>query len=171
MVELILLRHGKSDWEAGYDLDERRPLSARGRHAADAMGKVLTATGNAPDFILTSPAMRAHSTAEMAAAAGGWRATVHVIDELYGGGAASVLAAIRTVPAPSTRVMVVGHEPTWSGAVRILIGGGDIAMPTAAAAGLEVLVRSWEAIGPGTCRLRWLLPPRLFTDGDLRLPA
>lgn len=171
MAELILLRHAKSNWEADYSRDERRPLSSRGRHAAVAMGKVLAATGNAPDFVLTSPAMRAHSTAEMAAAAGGWKATVHVVDELYGGGASSVLSALRTVPAPCTRVLVVGHQPTWSETVRILIGGGDIAMPTAAAAGLEVLVGSWEAIGPGTCRLRWLLPPRLFTDGNLYLPA
>jgi len=165
------LRHAKSDWEADYALDERRPLSSRGRHAAVAMGKVLTATGNKPDFVLTSPAMRAHSTAEMAADAGGWNAPVLVVDELYGGGASAVLSALRTVPEPCKRALVVGHQPTWSEAVRILIGGGDVAMPTAAAAGLEVLVGSWEAIGPGTCRLRWLLPPRLFTDGDLRLPS
>ena len=171
MAELVLMRHGKSDWGAGIDNDAGRPLSARGRDAAVTMGRVLTATGRAPDFVLTSPAVRAHSTAEMAAAGGGWQASVHVVDELYGGGAMAVLAAIKTVPAPSTRVMVVGHEPTWSEAVGILIGGGDVRMPTGAAAGLEVLVRSWEAIGPGTCRLRWLLPPRLFTDGDLHPPA
>jgi hypothetical protein len=45
----------------------------------------------------------------------------------------------------------------------MLIGGGDVRMPTAAIAGFEALVATWDAIGPGTCRLRWLLPPRLFT--------
>lgn len=171
MAELLLMRHAKSDWDAAFDNDARRPLSARGRNAAETMGRVLTAAGKAPDFILTSPAVRAHSTAEMAAAAGGWNVTVHVVEELYGGGPMAVVAAIKTVPAPSTRVMVVGHQPTWSEAVSILMGGGDVAMRTATVAGMEVLVRSWEAIGPGTCRLSWLLPPRLFTDGDLRPPA
>ncbi len=171
MAELLLMRHGKSDWDAGFDNDAGRPLSARGRNAAVVMGRVLTAAGRAPDFILTSPAARAHATAEMAASAGGWKAPVHVVDELYGGGPMAVLAAIRTVPAPSLRVMVVGHEPTWSETIHVLIGGGDVRIPTGAAAGLEVLVHSWEAVGPGTCRLRWLLPPRLFTDGDLHPPA
>jgi len=171
MAELVLMRHAKSDWGAGIDVDSKRPLSARGRDAAVVMGRVLTATGKAPDFVITSPAVRAHSTAEMASAAGGWNASVHVVDELYGGGAIAVVAALRAVPAPSNRVMVVGHEPTWSETVGILIGGGDFRMPTGAAAGLEVLVGSWEAIGPGTCRLRWLLPPRLFTDGDLHPPT
>jgi phosphohistidine phosphatase len=171
MAELLLMRHGKSDWSASFENDARRPLSSRGRNAAETMGQVLTAAGKAPDFILSSPAVRAHSTAEMASAAGGWNADVHVVDELYGGGPMALIAALRTVPQPSTRVMVVGHQPTWSETVSILAGGGDVAMPTAAVAGLEVVVRSWEAIGPGTCRLRWLLPPRLFTDTDLRTPA
>lgn len=170
MAELILMRHAKSDWEASFELDARRPLSARGRAAADTMGRVLTAAGRVPDFILTSPAVRAFTTAEMAAAAGGWSAEVMVVDDLYGGGPADVLAAVKAVPGPSIRVLVVGHEPTWSETVSVLAGGGRVRMPTAAAAGLETLVSSWEAIGPGTCRLRWLLPPRLFTDGTLRAP-
>jgi phosphohistidine phosphatase len=171
MAELILLRHGKSDWSTGHGDDAGRPLSARGRQAAIVMGRVLSAAGHEPDFVLTSPAARAYSTAEMAASGGGWQAAVHVVDELYGSGPMAVLAAIRSVPAPSNRLMVVGHEPTWSETVRILIGGGDVRMATGTAAGLEVLVHSWEAIGPGTCRLSWLLPPRLFTDGDLHPPA
>ena len=171
MAEVVLMRHAKSDWDAAYDIDAHRPLSARGRLAAATMGRVLASMGRAPDFILTSPATRAHATAEMAVAAGAWNTDVHVIDALYGGGPHAVLEALRSVPPPSTRVMVVGHEPSWSAAVSVLIGGGDVRMPTAAVAGLEVLVRSWAAIGPATCRLRWLLPPRLFTDGDLPSPA
>ena len=171
MAEVVLMRHGKSDWGAPYDSDAGRPLSARGRQAAETMGRVLTSMGRAPDFILTSPAIRAHATAQMAAAAGAWNAGVHVVDSLYGGGPQAILDALQAVPPPSTRVMVVGHEPSWSAAVSILIGGGEVRMPTGAAAGLELLVQSWAAIGASTCRLRWLLPPRLFTDGGLVPPA
>ena len=66
MAELLLMRPGKSDWSASFENDGRRPLSSRGRNAAETMGRVLTAAGKAPDFILSSPAVRAHSTAEMA---------------------------------------------------------------------------------------------------------
>jgi len=170
MREIVLLRHGKSDWDASHERDSDRPLSARGRGAAVTMGRLLAAIGRAPEFVISSPAARAHVTAEMAAAAGAWDSPVHVSDALYGGGPADVVAVIRSLPATATRVALVGHEPTWSDTLEVLIGGGDVRMPTAAAAGLEVLVGSWEAVGPGTCRLRWLLPPRLFTDGRLTPP-
>jgi phosphohistidine phosphatase len=170
MAEVVLMRHGKSDWGAAFDRDAARPLSARGRRAATTMGRVLSAVGKAPDFVLSSPAVRAHSTAEMAAAAGGWNTDVHILESLYGNGPKAVVDALRSVPPVSLRVLVVGHEPSWSETVAVLTGGGTVRMPTGAAAGLEVLVGSWEAIGPGTCRLAWLLPPRLFTDGDLVLP-
>ena len=56
------------------------------------------------------------------------------------------------------RVLVVGHEPTWSMTVETLIGGGAIAMVTAAVACVET------AAGPvpGTGMLRWMLHPRLL---------
>ena len=162
MPELVLMRHAKSDWDAPYDRDIRRPLSARGRRDAAAMGAALTAMGAAPDFVLTSPAVRAHATAEMAAAGGGWNAEVLVVDSLYGGGPGAVLDALGELPDPCRRALVLGHEPTWSETVGLLIGGGEVRMPTAAGAGLEVLVRSWRAIAPGTCRLHWLLPPRVL---------
>ena len=171
MREIVLMRHGKSDWDAPHDRDATRPLSARGREAAVTMGRVLAAVRRVPDVVLTSPAARAHATAEMAAAAGGWEAPVLVSDALYGGGPEDVLDVLRTVPPPSIRVLVVGHEPAWSETASVLIGGGELRMPTGALAGLEVLVRSWEALAPGTCRLHWLLPPKLFTDGRLTPPA
>jgi phosphohistidine phosphatase len=170
MREIVFIRHGKSDWDAQYAVDADRPLAARGRNAAVVIGRVLSAVGRTPEFVLSSPAVRAHATAEMAAVAGGWHAPVHVSEALYGGGSGEVLEVIRSLPDTANRAALVGHEPTWSETIGVLIGGGDIRMPTGAAAGLEVLASSWEAVGAATCRLRWLLPPRLFTDGRMAPP-
>ena len=42
MKRLIILRHGKSDWNAGAASDHARPLNRRGTGAAVTMGRVLT---------------------------------------------------------------------------------------------------------------------------------
>lgn len=164
MPELLLLRHGKSDWDApgGRDADAERPLNARGRRAAAAMGAFLTATGNTPDAAVTSPAVRARTTLELAAGAGGWGCPVRVVDDLYGGGPEAVLAVVRAEPAATGRLLVVGHEPTWSTTVELLTGAA-VRFPTATLACVEL--DDWAGAAPGTGTLAWLVPPRLVGDG------
>jgi len=48
---LLLLRHGKSDWN-GNEPDLGRPLSARGRGASAVMGRYITRLGELPDAVL-----------------------------------------------------------------------------------------------------------------------
>jgi phosphohistidine phosphatase len=127
------------------------------------MGRALRLAHRVPDLVLTSPAARATATVDMAAEAGEWDARVETIEEFYGGGPGHVIDVLRGVE-DVERVAVVGHEPSWSGLVSLLIGGGAVRMPTAAVAALEVPV--WHGVAPGSGRLVWLLVPRLFTDGD-----
>ena len=61
MRRLILMRHAKSDWSAGYP-DHDRPLNKRGRRSADAMGHWLRETGYLPDQVLCSTAQRTRET-------------------------------------------------------------------------------------------------------------
>ena len=129
------------------------------------MGAVLTGMAKTPDVILSSPAVRATSTADHAADEGGWGAPVQIVNSLYGGGVRQVVDAIRATPHPASRVMLVGHEPTWGLAVASLCGGGNHRMVTAAVACIEV--PAFAVAGPGSGRLLWLLAPRLFTDGAL----
>ncbi|WP_424522101.1 SixA phosphatase family protein, partial [Rubrivirga sp.] len=56
MKTIILLRHGKSDWEADYDGDHQRPLAKRGQKGARKMGRFLTTARSVPDRALTSSA-------------------------------------------------------------------------------------------------------------------
>ena len=55
--ELLILRHGKSDWSAGAMTDHERPLNRRGVAAATRMGQVLTEAGLIPDRIIASSAL------------------------------------------------------------------------------------------------------------------
>ena len=159
MKTILLLRHGKSDWEAEYGDDHERPLATRGQKGARKMGRFLTTARTVPDRALTSSAVRARETLATAAEAGGWTGPARVTDALYGASPGDVLREIQAEPDDADTVVVVGHEPTWSGLVSLLIGGGRVEMKTAAVARIDVEVETWADVREGRGALAFLLPP------------
>jgi phosphohistidine phosphatase len=163
MPGLILLRHGKSDWDADYGGDDSaRPLARRGRKAAQRMGRFLTRARQVPDAAVTSPALRAEDTLRLAMEEGGWTCPVRTAPALYGGGVSGLLAEVRREPVTTGVLLVVGHEPTWSEAVSAFIGGGEVRLPTGAMARVDFDVDGWDEVGPGTGVLVWSVVPRLL---------
>lgn len=71
MKFLFLIRHAKSSWETAALPDFDRPLNARGMRDADEMAKRLVAKINTIDAFISSPALRAKTTAEKFATAFG----------------------------------------------------------------------------------------------------
>jgi phosphohistidine phosphatase len=162
MRELLVMRHAKSSWDSGAEEDRQRPLTDRGRSAAALLGRFLTASDHAPDLVLCSPAARARETAEIAAVGGEWECPLEFLEDFYGGDPESVIEALREVPEEQNRVLLVGHEPTWSQLVARLVGGGSVAMPTAAVACITLADSRWSDVAPGRGELAWLVPPRLL---------
>lgn len=163
MHRLILLRHAKSDWNAAYDTDHERPLSDRGMAAARAIGIALARSNEVPDLVIASSALRARSTAYLAADTGNWGAEIRVTDELYGSSPGTVLSIAQDTPDEVSRLALVGHEPVWSTTAGVLIGGGRVRMRTGSAVAIDLT--SWALAEPGRGELAWMLTPRLFTDG------
>lgn len=162
--QLILFRHGKSDWGTSYGRDRDRPVAERGIIAAKTMGRLLTAANQVPDLAITSSALRARTTLEIAQAAGGWACPTTITDDLYEASVNQVLEVIHRTPDHYNSLMLVGHEPTWSDTVTYLMGGGAVRMPTAVIACLEFEVATWPQVESGRGTLLWLLPPKLFTS-------
>lgn len=159
---LIVFRHSKSDWSADYGgSDLERPLAKRGRKAARAAGRFLAAT-EVPDSVICSPALRATATLALASEARDWVFSVRESDALYAEGVEGLFGEVRREPEATRLLMVVGHEPTCSETVRLLIGGGLVRMPTAALARIDLLVDEWGEVGPGTGVLSWLVVPRVI---------
>lgn len=159
---LYLLRHGKSDWGAEHAGDHERPLKKRGRRAAQRVGELLAAAGEAPQLVLTSSAVRARTTIELAAEAGGWDAPVEVVADLYEAPVERLLAAARGARGGVERLLLCGHEPTLSETVAALCGGRPPVFPTAAVARIDLELDDWTALRAGAGRLAWLVPPRLI---------
>ncbi len=160
MKTILLLRHGKSDWDADFDHDHERPLNKRGRRAAETMGQFLLQSGTLPDRIVTSTAVRARMTLEIVRGAGELEAPVRETRELYGAGPRELLRVIRAQDDEADVVLLVGHQPGWGETVSQLIGGGEIRFPTAALACVAVVVDRWRDVGFGQGELVWLVPPK-----------
>ncbi|MEB3252648.1 MAG: histidine phosphatase family protein [Cyanobacteriota bacterium] len=161
--QLIFFRHGKSDWQVSSGVDRDRPLAPRGVAAAQAMGRLLTTLDAQPDHAITSPAVRAHSTLELAREAGQWSCTVAVSADLYEASPEQVLGVIRGQSDRHQRLLLVGHQPTWSETISWLMGGGQVEVPTATLVCLDLQTDTWPQVTSGQAVLLWLLPPKLLS--------
>jgi phosphohistidine phosphatase len=158
---IILLRHAKSDWNASFERDHERPINERGRQAADRVGRFLVEADQVPDAVVTSSAVRARTTVERAMAAGGWSCPVEVTDRLYEASPGEVLSVIQGLSPQVDRVLLAGHEPTWSTLVEEFTGA-RAKVVTAALVCIELAVPDWRRVTFGGGQLLWFLPPRLL---------
>jgi phosphohistidine phosphatase len=112
MRRLILLRHAKSDRPAGV-ADRERPLNARGRRTAPAVGAHLAKEGFRPDLAFVSTALRTRETWDAMAAALGnpetrWQ------PEIYEAPARRILDVIKTAPDTAITASATSRQ-TWRG--------------------------------------------------------
>tara|TARA_Y100000748_G_scaffold190483_1_gene159480 strand:+ start:257 stop:535 length:279 start_codon:yes stop_codon:yes gene_type:complete len=85
MKSVTLFRHGKSDWSASYGSDHDRPLNKRGIRAAKKMGKFLADKNQVPELIISSTAVRAHTTVQLAIDNAQWKSRLILERGIYGG--------------------------------------------------------------------------------------
>jgi phosphohistidine phosphatase len=157
---LLLLRHAKSDWDADWDEDWQRPLNRRGERSARLVGRLLAERDLVPDRIISSPAVRARTTAELAMKEGGWGSELVVEAQLYDSSTETVLEAAAASP-PVNRLMLVGHEPTWSALVQRLTGERMV-MKTACVAVVDLTLPDWALLPTARGTLQAFINPRLL---------
>jgi phosphohistidine phosphatase len=110
--ELLLLRHGKSDWRVEVD-DFHRPLIERGKRGAELLGVWCQQQGIIPDFVLSSPATRALDTAQrFCHAVGIGEQAIYQEAAIYEANGATLKEIIAACPAQARRVLLVGHNPS-----------------------------------------------------------
>ncbi len=128
-MRLYLVRHAEA---APGEPDELRPLTAKGREQARALGEQLRADEVRPSAVLTSPLLRARETGgELARAL---EVPAEPDDRLAPG--ASVADVRAVVDGRGGDVIVVGHQPDCSQIAAALTGGPEPPFP---AGGLAVL--------------------------------
>ena len=157
----MIMRHGKSDWDTDAQSDHARPLANRGILSAERMGEVIRDLGTIPGLVISSTAVRARATAELARITGGWPSRLILEDDLYGTSPRGALEVVERYAGDCERVMIVGHEPTWSMLIRQLTGGSCV-VRTATVADIEIHASDWDAITSASGTLISLLQARQF---------
>jgi phosphohistidine phosphatase len=146
--QLWMLRHGEA---VPHDSkpDEERELTPRGRHQSEVAGRALAALGEEFAACYASPKVRAWETAELACAS----LNIEPIHEHSLANGFSRVDALALLEAhPEAKILVVGHEPTFSQVVHDFTGarvdfkkGGVAALNAKRATGeLIVLLRPRE---------------------------
>ena len=134
---LVVLRHGKSDW-TGDEPDRERPLARRGRRQAAEAGAWLADNVEAIDLVVVSPAVRALSTWELAAAELDPAPEVRIDERVYAAWGRELRALVDELADDLGTVILVGHNPGVEDLVQELTGE-DVPMPTSA-----IAVLTWE---------------------------
>ncbi|WP_416047065.1 SixA phosphatase family protein [Cupriavidus basilensis] len=156
MKTLFLVRHAKSSRDDPSLPDRLRPLDDRGRHDASKMGKRLADRGVEPDLLVSSPALRALTTAQLIADEIGYKRKDIVIDEiLYASSPDNLLSVICALDDGLGRVMLFGHNPEFAGLAHRL-SSTIIDMATCAIAEFCFDAKAWAdvaEIGPTKVRM------------------
>jgi phosphohistidine phosphatase len=144
---LFLVRHAKSSRDDVTLPDKERPLADRGKRDAPLMGKRLAKRQVRPDLILSSPARRAFSTAEIIAKELNYRAKDIVVDDrLYATDAETLLGVIGELSDKLKCVMLFGHNPEFADLAQRLSNEPAL-MPTCAVAQFTFESTPWSSIG------------------------
>ena len=154
MKTLYLLRHAKSSWDNPELKDFERPLSERGLRDAPTMGKRFVEEENDLECIITSPAMRAKTTAKLFAEAIGFQADeIASNPELYFAGTGMFLKAASLLDDDCSSAMLVGHNPAITDFANMMAKADIDNIPTAGLVKLQLNLETWSDIEAGTAQL------------------
>lgn len=163
--ELLILRHGKSDWDAPCD-DFHRPLKDRGKRDAQRIGIWLAQQDLRPDIIISSPAERALVTAQKCCKAMGMSVQkIHADQRIYEADSSTLVKVLADCPKKAKRVMLVGHNPglevllLWLSEENLSVPVDGKLLPTASLARLKIN-RKWNKLSRGCAKLKSLTRPR-----------
>lgn len=153
MKTLLLMRHAKSSWKGESRTDVERPLNNRGRRDAPFMGKLLREQRIQPDLIVSSPALRAVTTARVIASELRYeRGSIMTDERLYNAEIPSVMAMIARIEDAFKTVILVGHNPGITLLANTLCDASIDRIPTCGVACFQFEIDSWQAAAsrPGT---------------------
>jgi len=154
------MRHAKSSWDDSSLRDFDRPLNQRGRRDAPVMGQYLDKLGLSPDFIISSPALRAKQTVQyikeifkLSEDALQWN------DDLYYKGCETYLETIRNAPERINTLLIAGHNPSVEEVIAHL-SGKKLDITTANIACFESGAETWGSVTAESSEFKWLIRPK-----------
>ncbi len=161
MKTIYLVRHAKSGWDNANTSDFERPLNEQGRRSAPRMAELINDEGVLPELVISSPANRAITTAEIFCDTLGYpRERMLPLLDIYHGGTAELLTILQQIPDGCATAMLFGHNPTITDFANLLAGKSIVSMETCGIARIDLEIDSWEGAGRGKGKLAWYHYPK-----------
>ncbi|ARM31675.1 histidine phosphatase family protein [Prosthecochloris sp. HL-130-GSB] len=161
MKTLYLVRHAKSSWDNANMADFDRPLNKRGMKAAPFMANLLKEKAVAPDLIISSPANRALTTAEIFAETLDYPVEeIRQQMEIYEGGINHCIRIIHNIPDTVSTAMLFGHNPTLTLLANFLSGEHIENIVTCGVVELALKHENWHETMMDSATLGWYEYPK-----------
>jgi phosphohistidine phosphatase len=110
-MKLHIIRHAQAI-ERSTDLpDEQRHLTCRGRKRFRKVAACLKKMAISPDYIISSPLVRAVQTAEILSETVRFNGELQISADLAGGPDSAALSALLRARSAASELVIVGHEP------------------------------------------------------------
>jgi phosphohistidine phosphatase len=144
---LLLVRNGKSDKDNIHLKDFDRPLNHRGNKNAVAMAEKLKNKQITTPFIISSPALRALSTAKHFARV--WNLPQEEIQtdiNIYEANITALLQVVNGLKDEADHIALFGHNPGFTDFANYLSDAKIYNMPTSGVVMIKFDVDSWQEI-------------------------
>ena len=146
MKVLLLLRHAKSILKSPNLSDHDRPLDVPARQDALQVGKLLRYKKLVPEYIVSSTALRAKSTADLLAEGCGYAGEVVLEQTLYQANPKDYIKVLERLPDRYQRVLLVGHNPAIEDTIEMFISSTDVVMHPSTLAHIDLPIRKWSEL-------------------------
>jgi len=145
MKILTLVRHAKSSWRDTVLSDRERPLNKRGTRDAPIMGRRAVDAGIRPSLIVSSPAVRAWTTARVFATELGYPIEfLQREDDIYLASLDSLLDVVASQDSGFNSLMLFGHNPGLTDFANYLSPGLTNNLPTAGIVSVQFDQEDWQ---------------------------
>lgn len=145
MQTLTFIRHAKSDWANSSISDIQRPLNERGYRDAQNMSLLLKEKHLSPDLIISSPAIRAYSTALIFSLNFNYPVNKIMLSSmLYESSTNEYIQVIKKLDDSFNTIFLFGHNPVISDVAAKFSEKFQEEMPTCGIVSITKKTKFWK---------------------------
>lgn len=163
--KILLVRHGKSEWGNTHLADFDRPLNPRGHRNAPEMAARLLQKDLVPQLIVSSPALRAITTAKHFVQA--WKKSASQIKEeplIYEANVKTLMRVINNLDNRYDYVAIFGHNPGFTDLANYLSDADIYNIPTCGTVLISFPDGDWKLLSHHTGSLLQFDYPKSLND-------
>jgi phosphohistidine phosphatase len=164
MKRLIIVRHAKAE-QGGFDHDFDRELSEKGKNDARKIGRDLKEWNILPDYIISSPASRALTTARIFAEELDFQKKKIIENEglYFDFTVQDFVEMLHKIPDEYQTVFVFGHNPFMMYIAGSMCHNFHGDMPTCSTVVIDFNCESWKETEPHKGNFFLHLYPKIYT--------